>query len=65
MLTFLPLSEIETIESAMARAPESGYRPNAAQKRLAEEVTRMVHGEEGLQQALTATEVNDPLAFLT
>jgi ABC-type Zn2+ transport system substrate-binding protein/surface adhesin len=27
------------------------------QKRLAEEVTRFVHGEEGLQQALKATEV--------
>ena len=60
MLTFLPLSEIETIESAMAGAPESGYRPNAAQRRLAEEVTRMVHGEDGLQQAIAATEVNRP-----
>ena len=30
--------------------------PNSAQKRLAEEVTRFVHGEEGLQAALKVTE---------
>jgi hypothetical protein len=34
-----------------------GYVPNSAQRRLAEEVTRFVHGEEGLQQAIKATEV--------
>jgi tyrosyl-tRNA synthetase len=34
-----------------------GYAPNTAQRRLAEEVTRFVHGQEGLQQALNATEV--------
>ncbi len=34
-----------------------GYVPNTAQRRLAEEVTRFVHGEEGLAQALKATEV--------
>lgn len=33
---------------------------NAAQRRLAEEVTRFVHGEEGLQQALKATEALAP-----
>ena len=33
------------------------YVPNTVQRRLAEEVTRFVHGEEGLQQALKATEV--------
>ena len=36
-----------------------GYVPNTAQRRLAEEVTRFVHGPEGLQQALNATEVRD------
>lgn len=34
------------------------YTPNTAQRRLAEEVTRFVHGEEGLRQALAATEVS-------
>jgi hypothetical protein len=32
-----------------------GYVANTAQRRLAEEVTRFVHGEQGLQQALKAT----------
>lgn len=32
------------------------YTANDAQRRLAEEVTRFVHGETGLQQALRATE---------
>ena len=35
---------------------EEGYVPNTAQRRLAEEVTRFVHGEDGLAQALKATE---------
>lgn len=35
---------------------QPGYSPNDAQRRLAEEVTRFVHGEEGLQQAIRATE---------
>lgn len=50
MLTFLPLEEIAEIESKMAQ------NPNSAQKRLAEEVTRFVHKEEGLQAALKVTE---------
>ncbi len=54
MLTFLPLEEVQAIEASMS-AP--GYVPNTAQRRLAEEVTRFVHGEEGLAQALKATEV--------
>lgn len=53
-LTFLPLDEIAAMEAAMSR-PD--YVPNTAQRRLAEEVTRFVHGEEGLQQALNATQV--------
>ncbi len=52
MLTFLDLSEIGSIERAMK---EPGYAPNTAQKRLAEEVTRFVHGEEGLEAALRVT----------
>lgn len=49
MLTFLDLEEISEIEAGMSV-------PNSAQKRLAEEVTRFVHGEEGLQAALKVTE---------
>ncbi len=39
---------------------QSDYVANTAQRRLAEEVTRFVHGEEGLQQALKATEALAP-----
>lgn len=49
MLTFLPLEEIAEIEKGMSV-------PNSAQKRLAEEVTKFVHGEEGLSSAVKATE---------
>jgi tyrosyl-tRNA synthetase len=57
MLTFLPLEEVAAIEASM-QAP--GYVANTAQRRLAEEVTRFVHGEEGLQQAIKATEALAP-----
>lgn len=50
LLTFMDLEEIIEIEKAVDR------HPNMAQKRLAEEVTRIIHGEEGLQKALKATE---------
>jgi tyrosyl-tRNA synthetase len=57
MLTFIDLEEVEEYE----RAIKSGdFTPNAAQKRLAEEVTRFVHGEEGLQIALKVTEAAKP-----
>ncbi|WIA32365.1 hypothetical protein OEZ86_003198 [Tetradesmus obliquus] len=57
MLTFLPLEEIADLEAAMG---QPDYVPNTAQKRLAEAVTRFVHGEEGLAQALKATEALRP-----
>ncbi len=57
MLTFMDLSEIADYERQMS---SRGYLPNTAQKRLAEELTRMMHGEEGLQMALLATEVAAP-----
>lgn len=50
MLTFLPLEEIAELEAAMA-TPE--YKPNTAQRVLAQEVTRFVHGEQGLQVPFT------------
>lgn len=52
MLTFLDLKTIQKLEAEMK---ESSYVPNTAQKVLAEAVTRMIHGEEGLQAALKAT----------
>lgn len=57
LLTFLPLKEIHAIEQEMQRP---GYVPNTAQKLLAEEVTRFVHGEEGLEAALRVTESMAP-----
>ncbi|KAK4399916.1 Tyrosine--tRNA ligase, chloroplastic/mitochondrial [Sesamum angolense] len=57
ILTFLSIDEISQIESEM-RSPR--YVPNTAQRRLAEEVTRFVHGEEGLEEALKATQALRP-----
>jgi tyrosyl-tRNA synthetase len=53
MLTFLDMKEIQEIEAGM-------HVPNSAQKRLAEEVTRFVHGEEGLETALRVTSGMNP-----
>jgi len=55
MLTFVPLNKLEILDRSMQ---EPGYRPNTAQRLLAGEVTRFVHGQQGLDQALKATEVN-------
>ncbi len=52
MLTFMELEEIETIEREMK---SSAYQANSAQKRLASEVTRIVHGEKGLALAEQVT----------
>jgi tyrosyl-tRNA synthetase len=56
-LTFIELEEIEQIEKNMR---ESSYCPNSAQKRLAEEVTRLVHGEAGLEEAERITQAAKP-----
>lgn len=56
-LTFLPLEEIAQIERDMS---SKGYVPNTAQKKLAEEVTRVVHGDEGVASALAATAAAAP-----
>lgn len=45
--TFVPLDEIAALEESVKREPEK----REAQKRLAEEVTRMVHGNDGLEVA--------------
>ncbi|XP_071939747.1 tyrosine--tRNA ligase, chloroplastic/mitochondrial-like [Coffea arabica] len=57
MLTFLSLEEIARLERDM---DTPGYVPNTAQRRLAEEITRFVHGQEGLDEALKATEALRP-----
>lgn len=51
--TLLDRDEIAALEWAVAAEPHL----RAAQRRLAEEVTRAVHGEAGLQNAQQATEV--------
>ena len=60
MLTFLPLDRIQHLEGDMQ---QSGYKPNTAQRLLAEEVIRFVHGEEGLSAALSATQVQRTLTL--
>lgn len=57
MLTFMDMAEIHHFEKMMKKGD---YVPNTAQKRLAEEVTRIVHGEERLAQALRVTQVAAP-----
>lgn len=51
-LTELPREEIEALDAA--RASNAGARES--QRRLAEEITRLVHGESGLAAAREATE---------
>lgn len=51
--TFLPLEKINEVMAAHEEAPHL----RQAQKTLAEEVTRWVHGEDALQKALAASQV--------
>ncbi|CAN5154260.1 tyrosine--tRNA ligase [soil metagenome] len=53
LFTFLPLDEIATVMAAHAEAPQK----RTAQRRLADEATRIMHGEAGLAEAQRATEV--------
>lgn len=50
--TFLSLADIEELEHEVAERPAK----RTAQKRLAQELTRTVHGESGLSQALRVTD---------
>ncbi len=52
LFTFIPLDEIEGLAEETRDAPHA----RAAQKRLAREVTAIVHGEEGCESALRATD---------
>ncbi len=49
----LSQQEIEELDRSRAQEPQK----RASQKQLAEELTRLVHGEEGLQRARRATEI--------
>lgn len=51
LFTFLPLTEVEKVMELQRQEP--GKRP--AQKRLAAEVTKLVHGKEGLESARRCT----------
>ena len=53
LFTFLDEEEIAELERAVRERPER----REAQRRLAEEMTRLIHGEEGLKRAVRATEV--------
>lgn len=53
MLTFMDMAEIRRYEQMMKQAD---YVPRTAQKKLADELTRLVHGEERLKTALKVTE---------
>jgi tyrosyl-tRNA synthetase len=52
-LTELPREEIEALDKSRAEEPHV----RASQKRLAEELTRLIHGDSGLAAARKATEV--------
>lgn len=57
ILTFMDMGEIDELEREMKRP---GYVPNTAQRKLAEQVTLFVHGEDGVNDALKATEALRP-----
>lgn len=51
--TFLPLAELDAVVAEQRSAPSA----RTGQRRLAEEVTRLVHGQDGLERAERATGV--------
>ncbi len=57
MLTLMKMDEIREWEKKLK---EPNYVPNSAQKKLAEELVRFLHGNEGLHSALRATEAAAP-----
>ena len=48
--------DLKEIGEYEAKMQEKDYVPNTAQKRLAEEMTRLIHGQEGLSVALRVTQ---------
>ncbi|KAK7300816.1 hypothetical protein RJT34_11667 [Clitoria ternatea] len=57
ILTFLDIEEVVALKDEIKKP---GYVANTAQQRLAEEVTQFVHKEDGLAEALKATEALRP-----
>lgn len=57
LLTFIDMGEINAYEVMMQ---QEDYIPNTVQKRLAEEVTLLVHGKAGLETALKVTKGASP-----
>lgn len=57
LLTFMEMSEIRNLEKKMH---DPDYVPNTAQKILAELVTKLIHGADGLQKALSITQKAAP-----
>ena len=57
LLTFVEIDKINELEAELANG---NAEPNFAQALLAEKVTRIIHGDEGLEQALQATEAITP-----
>ncbi len=55
MMCFLTFMDLKEIDEYRAKMADKDYLPNTAQKRLAEEMTRLIHGEEGLAKALKVT----------
>ncbi|XP_074648604.1 tyrosine--tRNA ligase, mitochondrial-like [Tubulanus polymorphus] len=53
LFTFLPQNEIDDLMKAQGKNPES----RAAQRKLAEQVTLLVHGENGLKLAELSTDI--------
>ncbi|MEE8601141.1 tyrosine--tRNA ligase [Euzebya tangerina] len=64
LFTFLSPSEIDDVLAAHAEAPHQ----RAAQRLLASEATRIVHGDDGVEEAIRATDVlfgNEPFTGLS
>ena len=57
LLTFMDMEEIREYEKQLS---SSKYEPNVAQKRLAQEITRIVHGDAGLETAIKVTNAASP-----
>ncbi|CAL1542803.1 unnamed protein product [Lymnaea stagnalis] len=53
LFTFLPMEEIQAIMTKQNRAPDQRH----GQKKLAEQITLLVHGEAGIDSALRCTEI--------
>lgn len=55
LMKFLTFMEMEEICEWERKMTSDSFEPNSAQKRLAEEVTRFIHGEEAVRKAVEVT----------